>query len=72
MRRAASGWIHRPMATPISMFGTSCPDGRDGVADVHGIERLVAVRIARMDVHRGDPQPGHRPGVSGQVSGQHG
>ena len=47
------------------------PDGGDRVADVHRVERLLRVRVARVDVHRGDAQPGDRAGVPGQVAGQH-
>ena len=48
------------------------PDRRDRVAHVHRVEGLVRVGVARVHVHGGDAEPGDRPGVPGEVPGQHG
>ena len=71
IRRRGSGWIHRPVVTPISMRRHLGPDRRDGVADVHGFEGLQRVGPARVHVDGGDAEAGDGTGVAGEVTGLH-
>ena len=47
------------------------PDGGDRVADEHRIERLLLMRVARVHVHRRDPQPGDVARIAGEMSREH-
>ena len=71
MRSRGSGWIQRPVVTPISIDGTSARIAATASPTCTGSRVSRRVGPPRVHVHRGDAEAGDGARVAGEVAGLH-